>query len=148
MTQIIVDLDVQHLVSVQSLLKSNDLPFEDCAEHIDNFVGVYERSELIALGGLEILNRKGLLRSVVVREGYRERGLARLIVEQLHEKARMSGLQELYLLTETAKRYFEKLGYQGVSRADLPKEIKTTQQFLSLCPASAQAMHIQLADQP
>lgn len=146
MTTTSVDLDVQHLGSVQSLLEDNGLPFEDCAQHIDNFVGVYDEDELIAFGGLEILNKKGLLRSVVVREGYRERGLAGLIIEDLHEKARMSGLQDIYLLTETAQRYFEKLGYQNVSRADLPEEVKATQQFLSLCPASAQVMHFILAD--
>lgn len=148
MVPTIVDLDVQHLAGVQSLLASNGLPFEDCVRHIDNFVGVFEAGELIAFGGFEVLDRKGLLRSVVVRDGFRGRGLAGLIVGHLHEKARENGLQHIYLLTETAQGYFENLGYQNVSRADLPEEIKTTQQFLSLCPASAQAMHIKLADQP
>ncbi len=146
MTPIIADLDVQHLVSVQSLLLDNSLPFEDIAEHIDHFVGVFDRRKIIGIGGLEFLNKKGMLRSVVVREGFRGRGLAGLIVEHLHEKARMNELQKLYLFTETAQGYFEKFGYQSVLRADLPEEIKSTQQFLFLCPASAQAMHFNLAN--
>ncbi|MDH5353787.1 MAG: arsenic resistance N-acetyltransferase ArsN2 [Gammaproteobacteria bacterium] len=148
MTWAVVDLNVQYLAQVQSLLKANGLPFEDCARHIDNFGGVFEKSQLIACGGLEILGREGLLRSVVVRGGFKGRGLAGLVVEYLHEKARMNRLQELFLLTESAQGYFEGLGYQSISRDDLPGEVKTTQQYLCLCPASAQAMHFILADQP
>jgi len=140
----VVKLKIEHLDSVKSLLRDCGLPYEDCGSHISNFIGIVDKESLIAIGGIEVLNKIGLLRSVAVQEDYRGRGLATVIVDYLHEQARTEALQSLFLLTETAESYFAKLGYRAVSRDELPVEIKATRQFQSLCPASAQAMEIQL----
>ncbi len=102
----IVQLNNRHLATVETLLRDSGLPYEDCGEHIINFVGMIDQGNLVAIGGIEVLNKTGLLRSVAVQEDYRGRGLAREIVDYLHGRARTNALQSLFLLTETAESYF------------------------------------------
>ena len=50
---------------------------------------------------------------------------------------RGGGIQSLWLLTETAAGYFEKLGYESIPRSAAPESIQQPAQFKDLCPASA-----------
>lgn len=140
----IVRLRSEDLNQLEALLVSNGLPTEDCAEQGDIFYGIFDGDKLIAAGGLEAAAGYSLLRSVVVKSGYRGRGLARMIAEFLLEQARSQGGVAVYLLTETAAEYFEKLGFSHVARAQVPSAIAATRQFHSLCPDSASCLMIQL----
>jgi len=137
---VIVKLNAGYLVATEILLKDCGLPYEDCNKHIDNFIGVFDGKNLVASGAIEDLGEYGLLRSVAVEDRFRGQGLARRIVDKLHQQAVKDGLKALYLLTETAETYFSHYGYRNVDRDALPEVVKSTQQFQSLCPASAQAM--------
>ncbi len=132
------------LPQVEQLLQSNGLPFEDCREHINNFIGIFGETELIAIGGLENWGKTGLLRSVAVRANKRGKAYGSGIVRALHQRATQLGIETLYLLTESAEPYFHSLGYRILDREKLPPEITRTKQFQSLCPASAQAMCIRI----
>jgi len=46
----------------------------------------------------------------------------------------------VWLLTTTAREFFERLGYAAVDRADVPGAIRATAQFSSLCADSATVM--------
>ena len=140
----LVKLNTGHLAAVKVLLTDCGLPVEDCHEHINQFVGIFEDKDLVALGGVERLDEYGLLRSVAVHELFRGQEYARHILDYLHQKARDEGMIALYLLTETATNYFSNYGYRNVDRDTLPIAIKNTQQFQSLCPDSAQAMEFLL----
>ncbi|MCP4188573.1 MAG: GNAT family N-acetyltransferase [Gammaproteobacteria bacterium] len=140
----IVELQIEQLPGLESLLQQNQLPFEDCEQHIDNIIGIFEGGDLIAAGGIEVLGSQGLLRSVAVHKDFRGQGLATAIVDYLQQRACSCGLQALYLLTETAGSYFARRDYRFIARDQLPPEVQSTQQFQSLCPASAQAMVIYL----
>lgn len=141
----IVELLPEDLPLVEQLLQSNGLPFEDCHQHIHNFVGIFDGSELVAVGGLEKLNRTGLLRSIAVKSDLRSRGIGNRLVKHLEQRAIKIGIENLYLLTETAETYFKSLGYKTIDRTRLPVDITQTQQFQCLCPESAQALFIHLA---
>jgi len=75
-----------------------------------------------------------------VQERYRGRGLAQAMSEFLIRQAHSEGRKAIYLLTETAERYFEKLGFSRLDRAQVPQEIRQTRQFTSLCPDTASCM--------
>lgn len=137
-------LDSSHLTFARVVLQNNGLPFEDCDQHIENFVGVFRAKKLVGMGGIEVHGKFGLLRSVAVDKSLRGQGLGSAIVEYLHQQARSKKLSHLYLLTETAESFFLAHGYEKQTRNDLPVEIKSTEQFQSLCPASAQAMRFRL----
>jgi amino-acid N-acetyltransferase len=136
----IVRLQPANLAQLEELLCQNNLPTQDCAAQAQNFYGIFDGDELIAAGGLEPAADYSLLRSVVVKEQYRASGLARSISEYLISLAEARGKKAVYLLTETAETYFERLGFSSVDRAQVPLEIIQTRQFTSLCPDTASCM--------
>jgi amino-acid N-acetyltransferase len=132
------------LIKVQALLRSNHLPFEDCGDHLSNFVGIAQDNQIIAIGGFEPVGRFALLRSVAVDSQFRGLGLALCLIENILGKLRFLNVEAVYILTETADQYFSRLGFKAIERDELPLEIKTTQQCQTLCPASAIAMRLVL----
>jgi amino-acid N-acetyltransferase len=133
----IVRLRPENLAQLEDLLCRNHLPTQDCAAQARNFYGIFDGDMLIAAGGLEPAADYALLRSVVVMEQYRASGLARKISEYLIKLAESEGRRAVYLLTETAGAYFQKLGFTPLSRAEVPAAIAQTRQFSALCPDSA-----------
>jgi N-acetylglutamate synthase-like GNAT family acetyltransferase len=140
----IVRLHPDNLVQLEDLLSRNHLPTQDCAEQAQIFYGIFDSDVLIAAGGLEPAADCALLRSVVVMEQYRASGLARKISEYLISLAESEGRRAVYLLTETAGPFFQKLGFTPLSRAEVPVTIAQTRQFSALCPDSASCLVMQL----
>ena len=140
----IVKLQPASLAHLEALLSQNHLPTQDCAEQIQNFYGIFTGDELIAAGGLEPAGDYLLLRSVVVKAKYRTLGLAQKIVEFLVNLAESENRLAVYLLTETAGSYFQKLDFLPVPRTEVPEAIRQTRQFSALCPDSADCfvMHL------
>ncbi len=140
----IVGLRPADLAQLESLLRAHHLPYEDCADHPQIFCGIFDGNELIAAGGLEPVAEYALLRSIVVVERYRARGLAQSIAERLLRKAESEGRAAVYLLTETAEDYFARQGFERVAREQVPAAVTRTRQFASLCPDSASCMRMTL----
>ena len=114
----IVKLHPVSLAHLEALLSQNHLPTQDCVEQMQNFYGMFAGDELIAAGGLEPAEDYALLRSVVVKTQYRAMGLAQKIVEYLLDLAESENRLAVYLLTETAGSYFQKLGFKPISFGD------------------------------
>ena len=141
----ITRLSTDRLHQLESLLVSNNLPADDCVDRADCFYGMFDNDRLVAAGGLETVGPYALLRSVVVHPQYRGRGVARVMSEFLLQQARSQNIAAVYLLTETAAAYFEKLGFSHVTRTQVPAEIANTRQFSSLCPDSASCLMTELS---
>ncbi len=77
---------------------------------------------------------------MVVLPELRGGGLGRLIVRELERVARATGIDRLVLLTLTAQRFFEQQHYQVIDRTDSPPGMQGSEEFRSLCPASAICM--------
>ena len=140
----IIRLNTSHLSDIESLLQICELPFEDCNEHLDSFFGINNGGKLLAIRALQIIGSVALLRSIAVLPEHRGKGLAGIITLYLLNLARSKGVVELYLLTEAAESFFARFEFHIVDRDTLPDEIKSTRQFASLCPSSAQAMQLHL----
>ena len=140
----IVKLQPASLAQLEALLLRNNLPTQDCAEQAQNFYGIFAEDELIAVGGLEPAADYVLLRSVVVKKQFRASGLAKSLVEYLVGLAEAEGRLGVYLLTETAGSYFQKLGFTPLPRAAVPTAITKTRQFATLCPDSARCLVMHL----
>jgi amino-acid N-acetyltransferase len=125
-----------NLPVIEQLLKLNELPYEDIPIKLDSiFLGCID-SKILGIGGLEIHDRYGLLRSLVIAMPYRNKGYGRLFVNKLIEHARIKQIREVYLLT-TATSFFSNIGFEQIERELVPPIIQNTSQFASLCPASA-----------
>jgi amino-acid N-acetyltransferase len=95
---------------------------------------------VIGAGGLERCGTSGLLRSVAVTESWRNSGVGRALVARLEQRARELALGELVLLTQTARRFFEREGYRLIERAAAPQAVQASEEFRLLCPKSAVCM--------
>ena len=62
------------------------------------------------------------------------------LLAEAERYAQVRGARHIYLLTTTAARYFERLGYHTVSRDDAPECIRFTKEFSCLCPSSSAFM--------
>jgi N-acetylglutamate synthase-like GNAT family acetyltransferase len=94
----------------------------------------------VGFGGLEIYGEDALLRSLVTLPPLRSRGIGAAIVMLLETEAAMRGCRAIWLLTESASGFFDRLGYAKCDRAVVPETIRETRQFAVLCPASADVL--------
>ncbi len=128
------------LGAIRALLASAGLPTADLELSAPLFIVLREDGRLIGAGALQRLDSVALLRSVVVAEGERHRGLGQRIVAELERLARSLGIRELVLLTQTAAAFFHRLGYQAIARDAAPEGVQRSEEFRSLCPSSATCM--------
>ncbi len=129
--------------AVRGLLAENALVYEDLiSESLDTFVVIPTEGDVLALAavaGLETFEggREGLLRSVAVGPALRGCGAGASLVAAVETKARLLGMQRLWLLTTTAPDFFRRLGYVDSERTKAPEVVQQSNEFKSLCPASA-----------
>ena len=126
--------------SILNLLSAAKLPVDDLPAVLDNFIVAINNGEVAGIAGLELYGNYGLLRSVVVDKNQRGKGIAAKLLNRIEAIAINNGLEEIYLLTETAADYFNNKGYEHIARMDIPEEIKESSQFRHVCPESAIAM--------
>lgn len=132
---------------VNKLLSSCNLMTEDIDFSKHQVLGEFENNDLIAIAVLEVYGSFALLRSVAVTPLLKNKGVGSHIVKQAEGHAKKLNVQQLYLLTETANIFFNKLGYEQIDRSSVPKEILKTKQFAELCPQSAVCMTKKLNDE-
>jgi len=125
----------------KALLTACNLPIEDLdAGRIEHFLGCGDAQRPLGVVGVEIYAPVALLRSLAVAESARGSGCGKRLIAEAEAYAARRGVEEIYLLTNTAARLFESLGYAVASRESAPAAIRATREFSSLCPDSATFM--------
>jgi N-acetylglutamate synthase-like GNAT family acetyltransferase len=125
-------------------LRKSALPADDVTA-AEPLFWRFEADVPVGFGGLEVHAADALLRSVVTLPPLRNRGYGSAIVVALEAEAMLLKCRSVWLLTTSAARLFERLGYATCDRAAVPEAIRATPQFAALCPASATAMVKRLA---
>jgi len=134
-------LECIDLAAAKSLLAEFNLVHEDLnAEMLNNFIGILDDKTLIGLIGVEYHHPFALLRSLAVKNTHRNKQIGHKLVEELENKLKSESIQSIYLLTNTAEKFFSRLDYRVVERDLVPDEIRATKEFSQLCPASATVM--------
>ena len=128
------------LTAIQTLLKKCDLPYEDISPHLANFITAKMGNRLIGVDGIEINKENALLRSLAVDLAFRDRGISKELNARVLARARLLGVKDLYLLTQTVENYAAKSGFHKIDRDTVPESIRATAEFKSLCPQSAVCM--------
>ena len=132
--------DSQDTQGIRLLLERNGLPTSDLASSRPEFIVAHDGAELIGAGALERFGAVALLRSVVVAADRRGTGLGQRIVQEIEQRARYSGIEQLVLLTQTAAPFFERHGYRVIERGAAAPAVQASEEFRSLCPASSVCM--------
>lgn len=107
-------------------------------------VAIGDDGRVVGAIGLEVHARRGLVRSAVVAESQRTRGVGSELMHGVIARASELGLRELFLLTETAAPFFSRFGFQEVERANVPDEIRRSSLFADECPESAAVLCLEL----
>jgi N-acetylglutamate synthase-like GNAT family acetyltransferase len=131
-------------LQIERLLNDCGLPSELLLGHLNDFLVAVHDSELLACVGLEIYGKQALLRSLAVLNGFRNQGLGRELCEQILAHAKTRHVQQVFLLTETASAFFQKLGFWKTNRESAPAEIQATAEFRTICPSTAICMTAEL----
>ena len=126
----------------QRLLQTCGLPLGGFPEDLEAIFVVTSARGLLGVAGLEVHGTYGLLRSLAIAPEARGQGFARVLGTKVEDRAARLGLQ-LFLLTETAERFFTHRGYEVVDRRNAPAEISSSREFSDLCPTSALLMTLQ-----
>ena len=126
--------------AIIALLQSEKLPVEDLPVNLQNFFVAMDNGFVIGAIGLEVYDKDGLLRSLVVKSEYRKMKIAQGLIGEIEKFGTRLGLKNIYLLTETAQIYFIRKEYQVVERKEVPELLKQSSEFTYACPASATLM--------
>lgn len=140
------DLTLQRVTSeegkkafVAQLIEAK-LPYADLGAEVELFVLSDHENKVIGTAGLEWHGQNALLRSVSVSKFYQGKGIGKQILFEIEGIARSRQAKGIYLLTETAKDFFEKNNYLITPRQFIPQEVLASPQFTSTCPSTATAM--------
>lgn len=102
------------------------------------FIKLLDNSgRIVATGGLEPRRENAALRSLAVSDAIRGQSVGAALLAVLERLAMQRSLNQLFLLTETAARFFSAHGYLPADRNSAPRQIRQLPQFESLCPDSA-----------
>ncbi|MFW9814246.1 MAG: GNAT family N-acetyltransferase, partial [Candidatus Thorarchaeota archaeon] len=123
-----------------------DLPPDEIELHMENFLiirhpeAVAGPESLIGSVGLEIYEDSALLRSLAVHPDFQGKGLGSRLVDSIIDFAKGKDIHRLFLLTDTAEKFFEKRGWVVVTRDKIPEDMKQSVEFTTLCTSSPSMM--------
>ena len=123
--------------AIEGLLEANGLPVAGLEFAIDAAIVARSAGRVVGCAAVETHGSAGLLRSVCVETTLRGTGLGRRLVERAEDLARDGGVDEMFLLTETAAAWFPRLGYQPDVRESAPAALRASPEFTGACPVSA-----------
>ncbi len=138
------DAEPADFEAIRALLATVNLPREGVQDRLDNFVVLLDGKKIIGTVGLELYGTRALLRSLAVAKEYQGKGYGQQLYQAIVEKARQNQISELYLLTETAEKFFAARGFEKIAREEADPKVKTTMEFRSVCPQSAACMRLKL----
>jgi amino-acid N-acetyltransferase len=128
---------VRDLPSIRALLVSAGLPEAGLMEVPTTFMVARHGDRIVAAGALERHGSDALLRSLVVAPEVRSSGIGSGIVAALERLADENGVGGVYLLTDTAARFFAQRGYRRIGRDDAPEAVQASVEWSVACDKTA-----------
>lgn len=128
--------------AIAELLSASKLvPLDETAQFGPQYaVAVNGDGKVVGVAGYERYGADILLRSVAVTDSWRSTGIgARLTADRLAHAA-AEGCSTAYLLTDTAKSYWERHGFAVIDRQAAPEAVTRSPEWSAACPVSATAM--------
>lgn len=98
-------------------------PLNDIYEHVRDFFVVENNGNIIGACSLHILwEDLAEIRSLVVSESDRKKGIGRQLVRKCISEAQKLGIYKVFALTYTP-HFFLKMGFKEIDKAELPQKI-------------------------
>ena len=134
----------EDLPPASALLAAAGLPLDGFAEHLGHALVATRDDRVVGVVALEMYGPSALLRSLIVAPAERGTGLGRRLTGEALALARQRGTQDVYLLTQTAEKFFPRFGFAVEDRSSAPSELRRSEEFRTACPASAVMMHLRV----
>jgi N-acetylglutamate synthase-like GNAT family acetyltransferase len=131
--------------ALAQLIVAGELPPLFIEEFVQGFVVVDHEGEIVGCGGLEVYDEaSGVIRSVVVDERLRGRGVGAKMARLLTEEAQAAGITDLYLFTMHAHPFWQRLGYVDVQLAAWKQapRVSWQYQFLYRYPEASRGIFV------
>jgi amino-acid N-acetyltransferase len=125
---------------VLELLRAEKLPDQGVVDQFGHYLVVRDLGEVVGACGLELHGESALLRSLVVALDSRNQAAGDCLLRGIVALGQRLGARNLYLLTTTAQRYFERYGFQSCAREEPPAGIRQSWELREGCPATATLM--------
>ena len=132
------------LRAILQFLETNQLPTAGLEAHAESLWIARRDGRIVGSIALELYSEGALLRSAAVDAGARVRGLGSRLTELALTAAQHAAVPAVFLLTTTAGSYFPRFGFEEITRADVPVDVRGSVEFQSACPASAIVMRRRL----
>lgn len=126
--------DILHLLEIVGLPKAG------VPNHLDNFLVSVHNEKVVGCVGLEVYNNIGLMRSLAVYPRCQGKGIGKILTQYMLAYAQEKRLDELYLLTTTADKFFLKYGFAQIPRKKVDNQVKASIEFKSACPKTTVCM--------
>jgi amino-acid N-acetyltransferase len=133
------------LPRAERLLREAHLPLDGFREHLADAMVAERSSEIVGCVELELYGEAALLRSLVVSPAERGQDLGKRLTSEALRLAKDRGSRDVYLLTETADRFFPRFGFTTLDRSEAPAAVLASVEFESACPKTAIFMHRRLS---
>lgn len=133
------------LPALFALLEDSGLPTAGLAAHLATTLVARGGEWLVGSAALELYGTDALLRSVAVAAPLRGQGVGERLTHAALDLARRHGVQQVYLLTETAQQFFPRFGFRPIARTEVSPALHRSVEWTTACPATAQAMTVRLA---
>lgn len=140
MTIVIEMAKSSELPAILALLESSGLPADGLSEHLATTLVARKGQSIVGCAALEIYGTAALLRSVAVEQTIRGQGLGQQLTQAALYLARELGVNEVYLLTETASGFFPRFGFHAIPRSEVTPAVQASLEWTIACPVTAQAM--------
>lgn len=114
------------------LLTEANLPPFPVGDHWDSFWLLEGHEGIVGMIGLEIFGSSALLRSIVVDESLRGKGLGEQLTQKALSEARSRGVRNVYLFTMDRAPFFARYGFDVCTMDDFDQEGRESSQYLAL----------------
>jgi C_GCAxxG_C_C family probable redox protein len=127
---------------ILSLLEQYSLPTQDILYEKQLFWMVKKDKQVLGTIAIENYEPFGLLRSFAVDPSNQNQGIGASMLYHAVAQSEKLGIEYLYLLTDTAARYFEMHEWTYIRRESVPKELLQSEEFKSICSDSTSCMFL------
>ena len=132
------------LEEVKSLLQRARLPVVGLESHVEHLFILESDGYVLGAVGFEAYAPYALLRSLIVDHKVQGQGHGRRLLKFILNEVKTQEFIEAYALTTTIPNWLSRLGFEEISRQDLPEDLHGSVQLLGACPASAPVFRLQL----
>ena len=136
----IIPATAEQRAIIRRLVQESQLPLAGLERDLWRAWLAWKDGSPIACAGLERYGERALLRSVAVAPPWRQQGIGSQLVQAVVREAQALAIREIYLLTEGAESFFERLGFQPIARDNVPVALHASAEWRGACPQTATVM--------